>query len=210
MASKIVLASLLSAAMAQTTTLQIPLYGYDSFTIDASIIAVQNSVTTISLACPSSADECGLFPQQTLTYGPSTYRMEMGTGDAEFTGSQICQATVCTESAGGSGANDPGSSTTTYDDVETMPVTVTAGAALLRGGDAGATNGGGSASASATMTFGGRGTMSATGTASSSEMSSASRTSSGAAETSSSAASAHVVARGGIVGGLAAVIALML
>ena len=199
---------MIAMAMAQTTTLQIPFYGYDNFAIDASIIAVQDSVTTLTLACPPGTDasDCGLFPAQTLTYGPSTYRMDTGEGDS-FTGYQICQASVCTESAGGSSANFPGSSTTTYDEVDTMPVTVTGGVALLSGGGgAGATTT--SATSTQSPTTGGsasRTTASVTqltGTAmSSSETGAASQTSSAAAQTSSGAASRSDIIGGGLVGG---------
>lgn len=200
---------MLAMAMAQTTTLQIPFYGYDNFPIDASVIAVQDSVTTLTLACPSNADECGLFPQQTLTYGPSTYRMDTGDGDA-FTGFQVCEVSVCTESAGGSEANFPGSSMTTYDGVETMPVTVTGGVSLLTGG-AGSATATPSPSTGATASETMASVTQLSGTAmSSSETGSASQTQSAAALTSSGAASrSNTMLSGSLIGGMMGLLGLL-
>lgn len=89
--------------------------------------------------------------------------------DGGFTMTQDCISTsICAESAGGSGANFPGSSTTTYeaDDIETMPVTVTAGASKITAAAAG--------SATATTSAG------STTMSSSSELASASSASAGA------------------------------
>ncbi|CAK1360735.1 hypothetical protein CB0940_03807 [Cercospora beticola] len=204
--------SILPLAMSQTTTLQVPFYGYDTFSIDASVLGVQDSLTTMTLACPSSAEECGLFPTQILTYGPSSYRMTMG-ADADFTGYQDCNVaqSVCTESAGGPGANFPGMSTTTYDDAETFAVTVTWGVEKLSGGGGAAETGAGtmSASAGASETTTASVTL-ITGTSGASGMGTASRTQSAAAETSSGTASGMVVAQGGVVGSVFAMIALLL
>ncbi|KAF1826367.1 uncharacterized protein K489DRAFT_113917 [Dissoconium aciculare CBS 342.82] len=143
--ASLVLLLLSPLALAQTTTIQLPLFGYDAQAIDASVIGVTSQLTTFSLACPIGADsnECGLFPKQTLTFGPSKYLMDINLSD-EFTGIQSCAITstapvsgrppvtaLCSESMGGSGANFPGSSTTTYTDGTFFPVRVTAGASLL-------------------------------------------------------------------------------
>jgi hypothetical protein len=169
-----------------TTTITLPFYGYDQQSIDASILGVTRGATTMALACDTHisdyANNCGLFPYQTLTYGPSTYNMYMS--DDGFTGTQDCKqavatastdgqlatatAGVCAEWNTGSSANFPGSSTTTYD-VTNLAVTVTAGAQLLKG------SGGASASASATA-----GSSTSTGSGASSGSSAAStRTASG-------------------------------
>lgn len=154
MSSSFVLASLLGLAVAQTTTLSIPFYGFDDQAIDASIVAANPSATTMQLACPSVTDsnDCGLFPDMTLIYGPSTYHLDMGVGDADaFTGTVDCSVgpntALCTEFNTGSEANDPGTSTTTYasEDITSFPVTVTGGAEKLGSAQATAT---GSASAS--------------------------------------------------------------
>ncbi|GIZ36744.1 hypothetical protein CKM354_000021100 [Cercospora kikuchii] len=213
MASKSIttLLSILPLAMSQSTkTLQLPFYGYDTFSIDASVLAVQDSLTTMTLACPSTAEECGLFPTQILTYGPSSYRMTMG-ADADFTGYQDCNVaqSVCTESAGGPGANFPGMSTTTYDDAETFAVTVTGGVEKLSGGGEAVETGTMSASADASETTTASVTL-ITGTSGTSGMGTASRTQSAAAETSSGAASGVMVAQGGVVGSIFAMIALLL
>lgn len=159
MSLTLAIAALVAAATAQSTTLSIPFYGFDTQSIDASIMSVNPSATTMALACPPGTDsnDCGLFPDMTLVYGPSTYHLDMGVGDANvFTGTADCVrgATVtCTESAGGSEANFPGSSTTTYesDSIATFAVTVTSGADKLGSSQATAT---GSASASASATSG--------------------------------------------------------
>lgn len=157
MSSILILASLLGFAAAQSTTLSIPFYGLDNQSIDASIVAANPTATTMALACPPGTDsnDCGLFPDMTFVYGPSTYHMDMGVGDANaFTGTADCSrgenTALCTESAGGSEANFPGSSTTTYEgeDIYTLPVVVTSGAEKLGSAQATAT-GGASASGSA-------------------------------------------------------------
>lgn len=138
------LASGVLAAQAQTT-INIPLWGYDAQpAIDASIVAVSNQVTTMRIYCAPDASgsltECGMFPNQYLTIGPSTYLMDLS--DEGFTGTQNCElpaataapplTAVCAESYAGSEANDPGSTTETYTDGMTYAVTVTAGASLLK------------------------------------------------------------------------------
>lgn len=137
------LATPLLAQAQQSTVLTLPFYGYDSQPIVASVVSANSAATTLALACRPGTDgsDCGLFPAQTLTVGPSTYNMFMGEGTA-FTGTQMCStqgttAAVCMESAGGSEANFPGSSTTSYEgtDVAVFGVTVTAGADRLGGGE---------------------------------------------------------------------------
>ncbi|KXT11745.1 hypothetical protein AC579_5041 [Pseudocercospora musae] len=135
---------LLGMTLAQTSTLTLPFYGYDQQSIVGSVVSISNQVTTIQLACPENTDgsDCGLFPYQTLTVGPSTYNMFMSAPGGAFIGTQECSsASVCTESNGGSEANFPGSSVTTYDasDVASLPVTVTAGADQLGSGGAAGT-----------------------------------------------------------------------
>lgn len=147
MASTLALAAFLGLATAQTTTLSVPFYGFDTQAIDASIVAANPSATTMQLACPGGTDQndCGLFPYMTLVYGPSTYHLDMAVGDASaFTGTMDCSrgaTVICTEFATGSEANFPGSSTTTYEgeDFATLPVAVTAGAEKLASAQASAT-----------------------------------------------------------------------
>lgn len=163
MVSTLVIASLLGLTAAQSTTLSLPFYGFGTQAIEASVVSANPSATTMALACPSGTDDndCGLFPYMTLVYGPSTYHLDMGVGDAnDFTMTADCGhgATVtCTESASGSEANFPGSSTTTYEgeDIVTLPVTVTSGAEKLGSTQASAT---GSASGSASQSGNGSAT----------------------------------------------------
>ncbi|KAF1945205.1 hypothetical protein EJ02DRAFT_339139 [Clathrospora elynae] len=141
MASKFILASLLGLAVAQTTTtINIPWIGGDAMDnpmlkMNAAIISANPSATTISLACIPDED-CGLFPAETLVVGPSTYNIDMSDPNTDFTATMDCviaASAVCKETAGGSEANFPGSSTTTYDaeSVATYALTVTAGAEKL-------------------------------------------------------------------------------
>jgi hypothetical protein len=140
MASKILFATLISTAAALTTTVQIPWIGVDSDVgsmlltdMQASVVAANPTATTLSLGCAPS-QECGLFPAETLIYGPSTYNIYMGdpSPDSDFTATVDCviaKSAVCKESAAGTEANFPGSSTTTYEaeSVGTFGVVVTAG-----------------------------------------------------------------------------------
>ncbi|KAK4504744.1 hypothetical protein PRZ48_002706 [Zasmidium cellare] len=83
MSSTLTLLTLATTTLAQTTTiLTLPFYGYDLQPIVASILSANPSATTLSLACAPGTDasDCGLFPAQTLTVGPSTYNMFMGEG----------------------------------------------------------------------------------------------------------------------------------
>ena len=69
----------------QSSVPQIHFYGYDTQSIDASIVGVSNSVTTLQLAClpgTDSSEHCVLFLSQTLPYGPSTYSIKLGVGSA--------------------------------------------------------------------------------------------------------------------------------
>ncbi|KAM3423677.1 hypothetical protein BST61_g1091 [Cercospora zeina] len=204
--------SFLSLALSQsspsptTTTLQLPFYGYDTFPIDASILAVQNSLTTLSLTCPTSASECGLFPTQILTYGPSSYRMTMG-AEADFTGYQDCVVAraVCTESAGGPGANFPGMSTTTYADVETLGVVVTGGAEMLGAVETGTMSGNESPTGASVTPITGTSGPNGMGTPSGTQSDTPAET-----ETSSGAASGDMFAQSGVLGTTLAIIALVL
>jgi hypothetical protein len=141
MASKVLFATLIGmAAAGTTTTVSIPWIGEDPDVgsmfltdIQASVVAANPTATTLSLGCAPDQD-CGLFPAETLIYGPSTYNIYMGdpSPDSDFTATMDCviaKSAVCKESAAGTEANFPGSSTTTYEaeSVGTFGVLVTAG-----------------------------------------------------------------------------------
>jgi len=218
--------ALATATIAQQTTLSIPFFGYDNMPIDASIVAVQNHVTTMALKCAPGTDssDCGLAFYQTLIIGPSTYNMNLNEG-TEFTMTQDCtihsaQSTaVCAESAGGSGANFPGSSTTTYNgtDYTVIPVTATAGVTALGSNSAPATTATTTASSSSETSSGTTGAVTSSaptvgqsatshGASSTSSTSSAtgSRTSSASASPSTGAAAPTGFSGGsvGVVGAL--------
>lgn len=227
----------LSASMAfaqqqgSSTVLTLPFYGYDSVSIVGSVVSADKAATTLALACATMDSDCGLFPLQTLTFGPSTYKMDMS--DGGFTGTQDCKTSatpaICMESASGSEANFPGSSTTSYEgtDVTSFPVTVTGGLEKLSGAGAGKTTSAASstqtesASTGAAVTvLSGTAKATSTGGAGSSEGSSSTGSSTGSATSSaSSAASSGVAAMKGVssgvlgaaavaAGGVAAVLAL--
>jgi hypothetical protein len=134
------LPSALGLSQATTTILEIP--GMDEKdgsreepTLYASVVSANPTATTLALAC---LDDCGLFPAQTLTYGASTWKMDMSVpGDGAFTMTQDCafaeSTAVCKESASGSEANFPGSSTETYSwtGYASIVVTVTEGVGML-------------------------------------------------------------------------------
>ncbi|KAJ4376778.1 hypothetical protein N0V86_006896 [Didymella sp. IMI 355093] len=94
MASTLIVASLVGFAAAQTSVVSIPFYLLDTQSIEASVVSANPSATTMALNCPTGTDsnDCGLFPEMTLIYGPSTYHIDMGYGDAQaFTGSEDCK-----------------------------------------------------------------------------------------------------------------------
>lgn len=211
MASLLTVSTLLGLTLAQTTTIQVPLFGFDGDSFQASVISAQPSATVISLACPpvsSMGMGCGLFPQQILTYGPSTYRMLMEdpSNEGAFTMTQDCSFSgtlaICQESAGGSEANFPGSSTTTYggdgDDewsITTLAVTVTAGADKLKV----------DAKATPTPAQSGSSTAAKTGGSAASTMATATQSNASGSATSSPAqasglASKSLAVNGGLIG----------
>lgn len=141
--------TLIAITAAQTTTVIIPnLYAEEpdgSYILPtASVVSANPTATTLDLKCPSQ--DCGLFPKQTLIYGPSTWHVDMADPNPDaFTGTMDCKfassSAVCTESFGGSEANFPGTSISTYEweGLATMQVVVTAGADKLGSVDAQAT-----------------------------------------------------------------------
>lgn len=98
---------LLGFAAAQSTTLSIPFYGLDNQSIDASIVAANPTATTMALACPPGTDsnDCGLFPDMTLVYGPSTYHMDMGSATQTLSRAQrialVAKTLLCVQSPPG-------------------------------------------------------------------------------------------------------------
>ena len=133
MISTLVLSTLLSLAAAIIT---IPNVGGDSSDVAGSVVtAAPGGVTTLALHCVESP--CGLFPKHILVYGPSTYNVDMSDPNTGFTATMDCDlassTAVCRETAGGSEANFPGSSTTSYEgtDVGRATITITAGADKL-------------------------------------------------------------------------------
>lgn len=129
---------LLSLSSAKTI-ITAPGPGYDStVTLDGSILSANPTATTIVLGCLPSEPDCGLFPRETIIYGPSTYKMDMSDPSSDFTATADCAfasaTAVCRESAGGSEANFPGSSTETYTEIGTWLINVVEGGEKLTAG----------------------------------------------------------------------------
>lgn len=138
MLTQVIISALLGIAASQVT-LTAPNIGYseEAITIAGSIVSAGPDATTIKLGCPSTSLDCGLFPEQTFVYGPSTYNMNMGdpSEDADFTGTQDCivasTAATCMESFSGTEANFPGSSTEEYSEIGSLLIQITAGSDKL-------------------------------------------------------------------------------
>lgn len=213
MVPTLILSTMLSVAMAQRT-LTVPNVGGDANSIAASVVTANNDATTLALACLPS-DDCGLFPAQTLVVGPSTYNVDMSDPNTDFTATQDCviaaSSAVCKETAGGSEANFPGSSTETYEgtDVGSLTVTVTAGTEklFLTGSVSGSEATGATQSSSHGTSTASVAPTSATptpGSGSASTSPSASRTGSASAQASSAGAAVRgMISGGGFVGAAA-------
>jgi hypothetical protein len=210
MISTLVLSTLLSLAAAQQTrTITIPTVGGDSNNVAASVVTAANGATTLELHCVESP--CGLFPKQTLVYGPSTYNVDMSDPNTDFTATMDCDlassTAVCRETAGGSEANFPGSSTTSYEgtDVGSATITITAGADEL----AQATSASSAAASqtsvqSASSSAGTASITPAPGSSSTAASANASKSGSAAASASTAGAAINALVMGGGLAGAAA------
>ncbi|CBX99214.1 hypothetical protein IAQ61_000671 [Plenodomus lingam] len=144
----LILTRIMGITLAQdaSPTLEVPFIGFwPAFMPHSSVVTAEAKATTISIACPPS-QPCGLYPKETIVYGPSTYNIDMSDPDTDFTSTVDCSLAtpwiVCKETAGGSEADFPGSSTTSYEAAEltSLSVSITAGAEKLNGsGDSAAT-----------------------------------------------------------------------
>lgn len=144
MATKLFLfAFLLSTSVAQsTTTLTLPLYGFDpSQSIAASVIAASSgNATSLFLDCipsPSNPEACAGFAySRTLVTGPSTYRLEVHEPDLSVTSTQDCKtvetAAVCEEYAtSGDSYHYDGVNTYPLAMISSFDIAVTAGVGKL-------------------------------------------------------------------------------
>jgi hypothetical protein len=151
-----------ATAAAQQSTLTLPnIYAedpeYTTPPVTASLVSANPTATTLAFHCPPRSD-CGLFPKHTLTYGPSTWHLDMADPNPDaFTGTQDCKfgssSAVCVESMGGSEANFPGRTTETYEweGSATMLVVVTEGLEKLSAVDTKATATAATATATGTV-----------------------------------------------------------
>lgn len=141
MLATLILTTVFGLTLAQDAapTLTVPFIGlWDDSMLYASVVAADADATTIEIACASKS-ACGLFPKETIVYGPSTYHIDMSDPASDFTATADCSIgspwIVCKETAGGSAANFPGSSTSSWEaaDLTSLAVSVTAGAEKLYG-----------------------------------------------------------------------------
>ncbi|KAI8941679.1 hypothetical protein NX059_002889 [Plenodomus lindquistii] len=232
MRSTIILATLSTFTLAQDaiSTLSVPFIGWypesefgDAIArLEGSVVSANAQATTVELTCASKGS-CALFPKETIVYGPSTYNIDMSDPSTDFTATIDCALgspwITCKETAGGSEANFPGSSTTSYEasSLTQVPVSITAGTEKLNGVEAAST---GAASSQAAVSTGATsaGAQSAlssmtpsarSGSASGSVI--ASQTSAAAATASTGAAAANVVASAsGLIGAAAGVFVALL
>lgn len=135
MASKLLLASFIGLAIAQSTTLTIPVIHGDGHSVAASVVSVKAGTTALSIACIRA--NCDLFPQDTIMIGPSSWHEDKSDPFYDATATVDCAfgsaSAVCTLSQGGSGIKYPGVTTTTVEagGVGSVFIVVTAGAEKL-------------------------------------------------------------------------------
>lgn len=213
MASKFILASLLSLAAAQSSTITATLIGYDGMSFSASLITARPEATTIALKCPESlSSDCGLFPEETVVIGPSTFSAAQGDPSGNFTATADCKiassTAVCVISASGTDANFPGLDTETFSgtDIVQATIVITAGAdKLTAGGSAASASASASASAKSSAASAGKTSGSAAASKTGSAAATgASQTGSAPPSTTSNAAAGNAVVIGGGLLGVAA------
>ncbi|KZM23556.1 uncharacterized protein EKO05_0011228 [Ascochyta rabiei] len=212
MISTLILSTIITLATAQQVTMTVPYVFGDANSVAASVVGANKDATTFALACMSA--DCGLFPKNILVVGRSTYHVDMSDPNTDFTATQDCvlasSSAVCKETAGGSEANFPGSSTTTYEGTEIgkLTLTVTAGTEelVLTGSVAGSSSAIASQTAARSVPSSAS-TASVTpmpGSGSAAASSSASRTGSAPAQASTAGAAVNGMVFGGGFVGIAA------
>jgi len=212
-----------STSLAQTSTVNLFIPGADVQPLVASIVASDATATTYAVECSPGTDssDCGFPGVFTLTEGPSRAQYTLApevdeNGTTAFAGYIDCSlagtiSAVCTESYGGTEANDPGVATETISgtDLAFIPVVITAGAVAASGGSP--------SSAVPSTTSTGSTTANTSGSSTTVKTSASGTTSSGATQTSSavqgSTSTGGVAAVGGNVkwalGGAAVALAIM-
>ncbi|PMD18758.1 hypothetical protein NA56DRAFT_647641 [Hyaloscypha hepaticicola] len=125
-------------SFAQNTMVSLFVPGADTQPLIGAVVGSDASATTYAIRCIDD-NTCGFPGGLTLTEGPSTAVYTISEA-AEFTGIFDCSlagtsSAVCVQPNGGSGANDPGTSTVTLTgtDYTSMPVTIVSADALTTG-----------------------------------------------------------------------------
>ncbi|KAL2075187.1 hypothetical protein VTL71DRAFT_129 [Oculimacula yallundae] len=199
------LSSILSIALAQTSTVSLYIPGADPQGLIGEVIGTASSLTTYVLQC-ANTEECGFRDPFTVTENVSTAKFTMAPENGDdgvlaFTARIDCSlspsssSAVCVESFGGSDANFPGQSTETYTgtDFAYMPVFITAGIGATPSTPASTTPA--SSAATNKSTSGASGSQTSSGTG-------AKQTSSSASGTGTAASTATSTAGGSAVTGM--------
>lgn len=222
MASKLLLAFSLSLAVTftvaaddtssvATTTIMMPWVGFKQEELAGvlevyvgSIISANPTATTVSFTCAPHT-ECGVYPRETIVFGPSTYNMDCldRRPDSDRTATIDCvigRGAVCANSVGGANANFAGSSTETFDaeSVGTGGLRITAGVEKLNFKAGATTESEAEATASSHADGSHSGSLSAS-TGSVAPSGTASPTGSAAAPESTGAADGNAVVGGGLL-----------
>ncbi|KAI9929896.1 hypothetical protein ASPWEDRAFT_167562 [Aspergillus wentii DTO 134E9] len=125
----------LAAAKNTVTSMVIP--DFDAPTMVASIMGNDATATTYSLTCSPlpEGDDCGMGPGLTMVAQATTTSVFLDEDEEDFHFTILCSvggttSAVCTETAKGNGANNPGEkhvSTYSGSNLPLVPVTITAG-----------------------------------------------------------------------------------
>ncbi|RGP75920.1 hypothetical protein FLONG3_5500 [Fusarium longipes] len=147
-------AGVIATAAAQTTTVNFFLPGFDDFAIEGSVVAVKGEATTVAINCAEGTDssDCGIQEARTVVGGPSTMDISYSySPPEEYGGGFIDQNTGCKLDPKNdvaycsveatnviSGVTESMATSTALSGYKQLiiPITITAGAEKLKGGDA--------------------------------------------------------------------------
>ncbi|CEI40375.1 hypothetical protein FVEN_g1699 [Fusarium venenatum] len=146
-----------TVAAAQTTTVNFFLPGFDDQPLVGSVVAVKGEATSVAINCREGTDpsDCGIQEERTIVGGPSTMDISYSySPPEEYGGGLIDQRTGCKLDPKNdvafcsveatnviSGVTESMATSTALSGYKQliMPITITAGAEKLNGGDASAT-----------------------------------------------------------------------
>lgn len=159
-----------STTSASNATVSLYLGGGDPQPVVASVVSANPTVTAYFLNCAPGTDasDCGLGMGLNLTVTSQSIYDVNYSQDVNFSFSQRCtwmSSAVCVETASGSDANFPGTSTETYpaESASLSPVTITAGLQKLAAATSSASSGSSRASGSTSASRSGSSAANPTG-----------------------------------------------